>query len=72
MIINYALSINFFFVKYIKKYSSIMVNTVLEFDWNGNLLIEYITYNSFQSNWKYGIPRGGTNPIYNRFSFGIF
>ena len=37
---------------------------VLEFDWNGNLLTEYITHNSFQSNWKYGIPRGGTNPIY--------
>ena len=39
-------------------------HTVLEFDWNGNLLTEYITHNSFQSNWKYGIPRGGTNPIY--------
>lgn len=37
---------------------------VLEFDWNGSLLAEYITHNSFQSNWKYGIPRGGTNPIY--------
>lgn len=39
-------------------------HTVLEFDWNGNLLTEYITHNSFQVNWKYGIPRGGTNPIY--------
>jgi predicted GH43/DUF377 family glycosyl hydrolase len=39
-------------------------HTVLEFDWNGNLLTEYITHNSFQSDWKYGIPRGGTNPIY--------
>ena len=39
-------------------------HTVLEFDWNGNLLTEYITHNSFQSNWNYGIPRGGTNPIY--------
>lgn len=39
-------------------------HTVLEFDWNGDLLTEYITHNPFQSNWKYGIPRGGTNPIY--------
>jgi predicted GH43/DUF377 family glycosyl hydrolase len=39
-------------------------HTVLEFDWNGNLLTEYITHNSFQTDWKYGIPRGGTNPIY--------
>jgi predicted GH43/DUF377 family glycosyl hydrolase len=39
-------------------------HTVLEFDWNGNLLTEYITHNLFQSSWKYGIPRGGTNPIY--------
>lgn len=39
-------------------------HTVLEFDWNGNLLTEYITYNSFKLDWKYGIPRGGTNPIY--------
>jgi predicted GH43/DUF377 family glycosyl hydrolase len=39
-------------------------HTVLEFDWNGNLLTEYITHNTFQANWKYGIPRGGTNPIY--------
>ena len=39
-------------------------HTVLEFDWEGNLLTEYITHNKFQSNWNYGIPRGGTNPIY--------
>ena len=37
-------------------------HTVLEFDWNGNLLNEYISHNKFE--WKYGIPRGGTNPVY--------
>lgn len=39
-------------------------HTVLEFDWKGNLLTEYITHNKFEDLWKYGIPRGGTNPIF--------
>ena len=37
-------------------------HTVLEFDWSGKLLTEYITHNTFK--WNYGPPRGGTNPIY--------
>jgi len=39
-------------------------HTVLEFDWDGNLITEYITHNNIQLNWKYGIPKGGTNPLY--------
>lgn len=37
-------------------------HTVVEFDWNGNIVTEYITHNNFK--WDYGNPRGGTNPIY--------
>lgn len=37
-------------------------HTVLEFDWTGKLLTEYITHNNFK--WNYGPPRGGANPIY--------
>ena len=36
-------------------------HTVVEFDWDGNVVSEYITHNKFD--WKYGQLRGGTNPI---------
>jgi predicted GH43/DUF377 family glycosyl hydrolase len=39
-------------------------HTVLEFDWNGNLISEYITHNNIEFDFKYGIPKGGSNPLY--------
>ena len=36
---------------------------VVEFDWNGNLIAEYISQNNITSSWKFGECRGGTNPI---------
>lgn len=38
-------------------------HTVVEFDWNGNVVSEYITHTNIQSNWEFGFCRGGTNPI---------
>jgi predicted GH43/DUF377 family glycosyl hydrolase len=37
---------------------------VVEFDWNGNVTGEYVSYEKVQNKWPYGICRGGTNPIY--------
>lgn len=38
-------------------------HTVVEFDWNGNLITEYISQNNINTFWKFGECRGGTNPI---------
>lgn len=38
-------------------------HTVVEFDWNGRVVSEYITHN-IDINWKYGDLRGGANPVY--------
>lgn len=38
-------------------------HTILEFDWNGNLITEYNTNFDIKNSWKYGECRGGTNPI---------
>lgn len=37
-------------------------HTVVEFDWEGNVVSEYVTH--YKHNWKYGKLRGGTNPIF--------
>lgn len=37
---------------------------VVEFDWDGNVISEYITHEKVQNKWPYGICRGGSNPIY--------
>ena len=37
---------------------------VVEFSWDGKVVTEYITYNDIQSNWNFGLCRGGSNPIY--------
>jgi len=38
-------------------------HTVIEFDWNGNLLAEYKTFLNIDKIWCFGECRGGTNPI---------
>lgn len=47
-----------------KLYAIIKFNpyTIVEFDMDGNALNEYIN-SSFDFEWDYGVPRGGTNPI---------
>lgn len=48
-------------------------HTVLEFDWDGNIVKEYITHNDFNNKWRFGVPRGGTNPVlYNNFYYSFF
>lgn len=42
---------------------SINPHIVVEFDWNGNVLAETITHSNITDKWKYGICRGGSNPI---------
>lgn len=37
-------------------------HTVVEFDWEGNVVSEYITH--YKHTWKYGKIRGGTNPVF--------
>jgi len=39
-------------------------HTVIEFSWDGRVVAEYITHNDIQSNWNFGLCRGGSNPIY--------
>lgn len=38
-------------------------HTVVEFDWQGNMIAEYKTYFNTNNIWKFGECRGGTNPI---------
>jgi len=38
-------------------------HTVVEFDWNGNLISEYKSFFDVKSIWKYGECRGGSNPV---------
>jgi len=38
-------------------------HTVVEFDWNGNMIAEYISHNDINLSWKFGECRGGSNPI---------
>lgn len=54
-----------FFVKQNRLFCiySIEPHIVVEFDWDGNVLAEYITHSQICKNWKYGHCRGGTNPI---------
>lgn len=42
---------------------SIDPHVVVEFDWNGNVIAESITYFNTKKLWKYGVCRGGTNPV---------
>lgn len=42
---------------------SIDPHVVVEFDWNGDIKAEYITYPYQKNGWVYGICRGGSNPI---------
>lgn len=43
---------------------SIDPHIIVEFDWNGNVKSEFITYFDVSKIWKYGVCRGGSNPIY--------
>lgn len=38
-------------------------HVVLELNWSGEVVTEYITHFDLKSHWKYGECRGGTNPI---------
>jgi predicted GH43/DUF377 family glycosyl hydrolase len=38
-------------------------HTVVEFDWEGNVVCEHITHNK-NIQWNYGLLRGGTNPVF--------
>lgn len=38
-------------------------HAVIEFDWSGKLVSEYITHFDTKTAWKYGECRGGSNPI---------
>ena len=38
-------------------------HTVVEFDWDGNVVCEHITHNK-NIQWNYGLLRGGTNPVF--------
>jgi predicted GH43/DUF377 family glycosyl hydrolase len=38
-------------------------HTVVEFDWNGKVISEYVTHVDIQSKWLFGLCRGGTNPV---------
>jgi len=42
---------------------SINPHVVVEFDWNGDVISESITYYDTKKLWKYGSCRGGSNPI---------
>lgn len=39
-------------------------HTVVEFDWNGNVISEYISHNNIQTDWLFGLCRGGSNPVF--------
>jgi predicted GH43/DUF377 family glycosyl hydrolase len=43
---------------------SIDPHIIVEFDWDGNVKSEFITYFDTTKLWKYGACRGGSNPIY--------
>lgn len=42
---------------------SIDPHIIVEFDWEGNVKSQFITYFDTNQNWKYGACRGGSNPI---------